>query len=94
MRLGEHVREETLRDTKGNFVHSGLVFTCPVQPGCMKKIASWDYQKDRNWRKACALHVRDRHREILEGCGLSKEEIERLYLMSLNRRGYAGGCSS
>jgi hypothetical protein len=91
VRLGEHVREETSRDTKGNFVHSGLVFICPL---CGNERASWNYREDRNWRKACALHVKDRHNEILEGCGLSKEEIERLHEMSLCRRGLAGGCSS
>jgi|GEM_PF-5847899 hypothetical protein len=92
MKLGDHCRTETLKDTAGNFLHSGLVFTCPVP--CGMKLSSWNYQKDRNWRKACALHVKEKHGEYLEGCGLMQDEIDRLHEASTRRKGQAGGCSS
>jgi hypothetical protein len=92
MKMRDCVKEETVTDSVGKFLHSGMVFTCPGL--CQVKLSSWNYAEMRNWRKACALHVREKHGEYLEDCGLSKEQIDALLNQQQRRKGLAGGCSS
>jgi hypothetical protein len=61
----EHSRDTGMgsRDHETHFDVRGFVFRCPV---CGFELASYDFQKEAEWERACTSHLIEKHRGQLK----------------------------